>query len=168
MEKATFRKNDIIYQCFSCIKIDGIFRNIKITKNMLKLIIFDLDDTLRHVGVESNSGYLCKETLTILQYLRKEGHILAVASHNLEASTIIKNFGIHHYFDIVIGECDSPATKMPLVNKILEHTKMDKKDIIFFDDLREITDDLKKNGIQTKLVNWAHGIRMEDISQCGL
>ena len=140
---------------------------------MAKLVIFDLDDTLRHDGFDCNCTigfglHLCEETEDILKYLQEKGHILAVASHNLDALGIVTKCNIHHYFDIILGECDDYGTKMPLVNKILHHTKMEKDDIIFFDDLREITDDLKKNGIKAKLINWVYGVRMKDVIECGL
>ncbi len=140
---------------------------------MSKLVIFDLDDTLRHDGFDCRCTvgfglHLCEETLDILEYLRKKKYMLAIASHNLDATNVAEKLNICHFFNIIIGECESPATKMPLVNKILSHTGKDKKDIIFFDDLREITDDLKQNGIKATQINWMYGVRMQDILQCGL
>lgn len=139
---------------------------------MSKLVIFDLDDTLRHDGFDDNDkymdGFLCKETIDILKYLKKNNHVVALASHNIDAVGIVTRFKIHQYFDILLGECDDASTKMPLVNKILEETGLEKKDIIFFDDLREITDDLKRNGIVAKQIDWCHGVTMKDILECGL
>lgn len=141
---------------------------------MKKLVIFDLDDTLRHDGFDDCNctlGYglhLCEEIESILKYLQEKGHVLAVASHNFEALSILTTLNVHSYFDIIVGECESADTKIPLVNKILKHTNMAKNDIIFFDDLREITDDLKRNGIIAKMINWRYGVRMKDILECGL
>ena len=140
---------------------------------MSKLVIFDLDDTLRHDGFDCNCsiGYglhLCEDVIPILKYLSEKNHVLAVASHNLDALKILTKCDIAHYFDIIVGECDDAATKMPLVNKILQHTKKTKGDIVFFDDLREIADDLQRNGVKVKLINWVYGVRMEDILEMEL
>jgi len=128
------------------------------------LVIFDLDDTLIHEGFEDPfERLMCAEAEDILKYLKHKGHTLAIASHNLKAKELAKQYNIHFYFDIILGECPPCYTKMPLINKILGLTLMEKKDVVFFDDLVEMASDTKRNGIATKLVDYTKGVTMNDV-----
>lgn len=141
-----------------------------------KLIIFDLDDTLVHESPEDPAlRKACAETVSVLQYLKDRGHVLAIASHNLRAKEIAVKEGIDHYFqcgtnDLILAECPPCFTKMSLVRQILKATKINAKDAVFFDDLIEMISDVRRNipDIQVKLVDYRTGIRMQDLVEMQL
>lgn len=127
------------------------------------LIIFDLDDTLVHVGGHESSPKICPETEKVLAYLKSKNHVLAIASHNLEAKKIATEYHLDQYLDIILGECPPCYTKTPLIMKILDMTMFNKNDVVYFDDLYEMTSNTKRNGIRTKLVDYRYGVTMDDI-----
>lgn len=133
-----------------------------------KLVIFDLDDTLINTALYVVQPSLCGETMRVLDYVRAGNHAIAVASLNHEAELIVERLGIRHYFDIVLGECPPCYTKMPLINEIIQQTDKSIDDVVFFDDLVEMTSDAVRRGICTKLVNWETGITMQDVQSMGL
>ena len=131
--------------------------------NNQKLVIFDLDDTLY---VEPDR--LGDDVLWCLDYLKGKGHLLAIASHNLEGKLLLRRFSILDYFDAV--ECFIPTskTKMPLINKILESTEMNLKDVIFFDDLPVNVSEVSAAGIHSVKVNCNTGVTWLDLHESGL
>ena len=134
---------------------------------LAKLVIFDLDDTLVHEGFENyNEHLLCNDVLNVLEDLKRNGHLLAIASHNEDAENIAKKCGISHFFDIIVGS--DTYSKLPLVEEILEFTKKTKDDIVFFDDLYENINELHRNGIKAKKVNWKIGVTKGDILEINL
>ena len=131
------------------------------------LIIFDLDDTLIHEGFRQPR--LCNDTIWILEFLKKNGHRLAIASHNTNAKIILKKCQIDHYFDIIVGECPTDLTKITLINKILEHCRVNNKEqVIFFDDIETHIHEISSFKIKSHLVNWINGITKTDIVNVGL
>ena len=136
---------------------------------LAKLVIFDLDDTLVHEGFEDyNESLLCNDVLNVLEDLKRNGHLLAIASHNEDAEIIAKKCGISQFFDIIVGYCPDTYSKLPLVEEILEFTKKSKDDIVFFDDLYENISELHRNGMKAKKVNWEIGITKRDILEMNL
>ena len=133
------------------------------------LVIFDLDDTLIHEGFEEPfKKMICAETMDVLKHLKERNHTLAVASHNLNAENLVKLYGMHEYFHMIVGECPPCYTKMPLINAIMKQTGKCITDVIYFDDLIEMTSDTARHNVKTKLVNYLTGITMKDIIEMGL
>lgn len=128
-----------------------------------KLVIFDLDDTLY---VEPNR--LGDDVLWCLEYLKNKGHLLAIASHNLEGELLLRRFDILDYFSVV--ECFVPPgqTKMPLIYKILEATKKNPSDVIFFDDLPVNIAEVSAAGIHSVRVDCYTGVTWMDLHEAGL
>ena len=138
-----------------------------------KLVIFDLDDTLVHEGFEDEKGFgenmLFKDVKGILQYLTEKGHVLAVASHNEKAESVLQTCNIHQYFKVIVGYCPRSFEKTPLVEDVLNRVEsMGRDDVIFFDDLSENVAELKRKGIRAKLVSWVHGVTFKDLQEMGL
>ena len=140
-----------------------------------RIVIFDLDDTLVHEGFEFehsrilSKALLFNEVEEILKYLTEKGHTLAIASHNEKAEFILKSCNIHHFFKVIVGYCPPSFEKMPLVEDVLKCVEnMGKDDVVFFDDLYENVTELKRNGIQAKLVSWKHGVTFNDLYDMSL
>lgn len=134
-----------------------------------KLVIFDLDDTLCHEGTGVyKDKVLSKEAKVVLDYLQKEGHLLAVASHNTEAVRMVKELGISQFFFKIVGYRPKSYKKMPLVEEILKETNMSKDDVVFFDDLYENVSELKRKGIKARIVNWQTGVTKNDLLEMSL
>jgi len=144
---------------------------VNLTKKSRNLVIFDLDDTLCHEGFsveEYKESFLCLHTKDILEYLHKQGHVLAIASHNECAEQISQLCGILQYFTYIVGYCPITNTKMPLVQDILNYTTMSKEDVIFFDDVEQNVNEMNENGIRAKKVCWKIGITLHDLVQMKL
>jgi len=133
-----------------------IVQNNKIPPN-LKAVIFDLDDTLRRNNQMFN---LDKDIIDILNYLKNNNIILALASLNPWAPYLLQEYKVSHLFNYIccnnfnIENCDK--TQMFLL--IMQNSGIPAENIIFFDDLQIHIQCAMKLGIKSILVksllNW--------------
>lgn len=122
--------------------------------NNIKLVVFDLDETLHRDEV------LCCDVLSILTNLRAAGIKLYVASFHLAADDLCKKLGIDGYFQgILYGRIYS---KLEMIKKIMQNENItDENQVIFFDDnYTNVYDVQIKSDICTVLVadglSWNH------------
>lgn len=136
-----------------------------------KLVIFDLDDTLCFSEYK-----LCNDNVVwILDYLKNDNHILAIASHNENAESIAKKCGIFDYFDKIVGYCPSSLNKKLLVDEIIRDTQLNHPNFvnvfdntIFFDDLKQNIDEIRAYGIKSHKVDHTKGVTILDICEMDL
>ncbi len=109
---------------------------------------------------------LAYEALWCLEYLNDNGHTLAIASFNTNASYELKRLNIDHFFTYIEALCPEQLGKTTLINKIIGDTPLDQ--IIFFDDLETNIEEVSKLGIKSYKVNPSVGISVLDICEAGL
>lgn len=107
-----------------------------------KLVIFDLDQTLRGETLFDDAEYVIKE-------LAKNDMRMAVASFNKYADWLCGRYGIDKHFDIICGYYDERG-KITHINQIKEHYKsrninINDTDIIFFDDDEHNINNVRNN-----------------------
>jgi HAD superfamily phosphatase (TIGR01681 family) len=131
---------------------------------MIKLIVFDLDDTLIHEGFaleKVGEGIICGETVKVLDYLKSKGYKMAIASHNHRAKYYLEYLKLIQYFDYIYGKDGND--KLEHFNGILTESNIPYENWFFFDDLQINIDHAQKLGIKGKLVDWKNGITMSDL-----
>lgn len=132
---------------------------------MSTLCIFDLDDVLIHEGFEQ--PVLCDDTIKILQLLKENSILIALATYNEDAIQILITLNILQYFDYIAAWEDDNSKKVEHITKILQHftneTKLD--NIYFFDDLQENIDavSIKFPFISSHIVDYQQGIDITTI-----
>jgi HAD superfamily phosphatase (TIGR01681 family) len=134
-------------------------------EHTIKLAVFDLDDTLIHEGFADSEPILCNDTMAILELLKKNNIKIALASHNHNAETIMKNAGIYNFFDFVQAYYDF-TDKASHIHNIMEHfsffnIKLD--EMVFYDDMKINIIKARINGINAKLVSHKTGITLDDV-----
>lgn len=97
-----------------------------------RLHIFDLDDTLYLRNRIEDTDEYHAQVKKMIKDLKKDGKIIAMASHNSNPHYYLSNMGIINYFDIIIGEY--PREKDDMVNEILLQTGCDVTEAVFYDD----------------------------------
>jgi len=98
-----------------------------------KLVIFDLDNTL-HI---SGQMELLPHIKDILQYLRRSGIRMALASLNVFAREHLQQYNVLHLFDCVESRktlYDGLYTKDKMFKAIRNKTKIKYRNIVVFDD----------------------------------
>lgn len=130
-----------------------------------QLHIFDYDNTLyldRSVDSEKREIYK-KYVIDRIKELKKEGKLIAMASHNICASDYIymKYNEIYRCFDMFI--CEYPRDKDVMVSKILEELNCKPEQAIFYDDLEKNVNLVKNLGVYCYLVDEFVGIEFEKI-----
>ncbi len=139
----------------------------------MKLFVFDLDFTIWNAGgtwcdsthppfawkegklkdQENRWIYLFPEVKEILNELKAEGHMIAIASRT-NAPTIAKQllhmFEIDHFFD---AREIYPGSKLTHFDRIMKELKVAKEDIVFFDDEYRNIEDIQSIGIESVLVS---------------
>jgi HAD superfamily phosphatase (TIGR01681 family) len=125
----------------------------------VNLYIFDLDDTLilsNYVGdLDIGKKYehtLGPETDKILQDLKNKNHIIALASYNSDAISLMHKFDILKYFDHAEAYYDG-LNKLSHLNRIMDKYPIPNDKIYFFDDLDENIATAHRLGI--------HGIKID-------
>jgi FMN phosphatase YigB (HAD superfamily) len=109
----------------------------------LKLVIFDLDDTIYSV----RNKYMDSNILSILNYFKFHNVFIALATLNLEGDKVLDYYNIKQYFDIIemrkqlykcigIQELDEALSlrKKDMLLRILEKAQVNPENTIFFDD----------------------------------
>lgn len=148
---------------------DKNFKN----NNGIKLIIFDLDNTL----VDALGPF--EEVENILKYIKSKNIKLAIASYNPEPETVLKHYGLINYFDTIEGDIKVKdengkfiydRNKFRHISNILRYyknknLKLKSNEILFYDDLTSNTDYVeKKFGIKSIWVEPEIGIQMEQVT----
>lgn len=137
-------------------------------RDMQKVVVFDLDDTLIHEGFSESEPRLCAETPKVLEYLLQKGHKLSIASHNHRALKILETIHLHDHFAVVCGYVPKCVTKNPHIEEILTALKAQKDSIVLFDDLQSNITAAKQYGVSAHLVNWKTGITFKDVQRARL
>ena len=144
----------------------------------MNLFVFDLDFTLWNAGdtwcdathppyywkdgqLLDQSGRwlrLYDDVLSILKHLKENGKMIAAASRTFEPSwarDLLKLFEIESYFDSLEI---FPAEKTTHLSRILNDTKTNPSDVVFFDDEYRNIRDVSAMGIESVFVddgmNW--------------
>jgi len=137
-------------------KLDSVanFLNERRNKlnNNIKLVIFDLDDTLIR---EDCCARVFQETKMILDYLSSK-YILAIASYNRYADWFLESNNILHYFDTVISY--NSESKQGHMEQLLDKYDINKNECIFFDNDINNINDINDYGIKSLLVDEETGI----------
>ena len=130
-----------------------------------KLVIFDLDDVLIK---NRNIPELHDDTINVLNALKHEKYMIALCSHNCNASKILDRHNIKKYFGKVAGYCKGD-TKIDNLKDILAHyPKLDVAEMIFFDDLIENINLFKEHNIDGCLISPKTGITMRHLYDTNL
>lgn len=109
----------------------------------LKLVVFDIDDTIHHTQLRQMPIHI----LDILQCLHKRKIALAIASLNQHAPYILQGYSISHLFDIVeyrinINKCKTNAEieeyyslkKVNMFERLIKKLAINYENVLFFDD----------------------------------
>lgn len=119
---------------------------------MLKLVIFDLDDTLIHEGFDP--PILCDDTMQVLDYVRQLGLLVVLATLNAEGATILSRLGIEHYFDFMVTHDDpedpNNGRKEFHLNAIFQkYVDIHPKEMLWVDDLPQPLETAAESGVRT-------------------
>ena len=147
-----------------------------------KLIVFDLDYTLwpfwvdthhsppfkKHSNGEVYDHYdqkinLYPDTLPVLKHLRAENYQMVVASRTSairEAESLLELFDLNKFFTI---KQIYPGRKTAHFSTFHEKTKVQYKDMLFFDDEERNIIDLSKIGVTCHFIT--NGISWKDLSE---
>jgi predicted phosphatase len=124
----------------------------------VKIIVFDLDQTLLSNGTIGN------ETEFILELLKQQQYSLAIASYNRYAKWFCDRYDISKYFDIICAE--QTETKIPHMKTIMNFYHALPSEMVFFDDKHKNCKTIQTElNIQTYKVDKCCGIRLCDV-QC--
>lgn len=134
-------------------KEEGIKETVK-----YKVCVFDLDETLVHYDLFT--PLLFPDTIEILKFAKDNGVKLCIASHNYGSETLLKYLGIVDYFDYIFGYYDT-THKQSHLQEIIDKYNVSNGDIIFFDDTTENIQSGRDIGINSVLVNFRKGIKLE-------
>ena len=120
----------------------------------IKMIIFDLDDTL--IKTHNDYIFMCYSVEPILKYLKSKNIKIGLASYNANAARILKNINLIEYFDVIKYETwknyyDLDFKKNMLIN-IINHTQIPHDEILFLDDNVRCLYTAECLGINTSLV----------------
>lgn len=149
------------------------------------LFVFDLDDTLIHEGWIcedspalppnlSTDRIICHDTHAVLECLGKRGSDcthsapLVVCSLNRSADRSLQLLGIRDAFDSVYQpeSTDSEdSSKTSMLSRLLNDYGLSTQPgaAVLFDDVEHHSDEAHKLGMRCVLVDWHHGITLEDV-----
>lgn len=128
----------------------------------IKLVIFDLDDTLITRNNE-DEVILLPDTLLVLEFLKQQKIQIAIASHNKETLSILKQLGIYNYFDSIVAYHDN-TYKYSHVKSICKLLKTSYNETLFCDDFPINTLHVNSQlGTKIYKVNCMKGVQLEDI-----
>ena len=149
----------------------------------MKVFVFDLDFTIWNAGdtwcSETNPPYLWEdrklldrsgrwirlfpETLNVLEFLKKEGKTIVVASrtHQPEwANQLLQLFNIDRYFDI---KEIYPGSKKNHLNRIQKQLDLSLNQFVFFDDEDRNIREVSSLGIKSILI--MNGITLDIVKK---
>jgi len=128
-----------------------------------KLVIFDLDLTLLY------AGKLYCEVLYILNFLRTNNVLIALASYNSNADGELRYHGIDDFFQYILyedwHEKNSLDWKHQMLSEILSLSGIPSNESVFFDDNNNNLNTARRLGITAVEVNPKTGVNMELIKE---
>jgi HAD superfamily phosphatase (TIGR01681 family) len=123
-------------------------------KKNIKLIIFDLDDTL--IKTYNDYIFMCHSVEPILQYLKSKNIKIGLASYNANAGRILKNINLIKYFDVIKYETWTNYYdldfKRNMLKNIINYTQIPHHEVLFLDDNARCLYTAESLGINTSLV----------------
>lgn len=138
----------------------------------LKLVIFDIDDTIHHTKPRQMPEHI----LDILQYFHENNVVLAIASLNQHAPYILDCYNISHFFKFVehrlnINECKTneeidehySLRKIKMFERLANKLDIKFDNILFFDDCVLNIIDARRLNIKSIYVNAAKLITWQDV-----
>lgn len=131
----------------------------------LKLVIFDLDETLHYCS----SLQMPTRVRNILQYLQQSNVYIAVASFNTSALYFLRLHKVDKYFHAVLSRkaykypWHKHLDKRSMVQTLMTQFDCAPSNTIFFDDLQENIDAVSSLGVTSVKVNKHHCIRWKDV-----
>lgn len=148
-----------------------------VVPSQLKLVIFDLDDTLIHgpfgfwndtPELYSKLSYYARH---ILHYLKLHNVKLGLATHNSVSSRFTQHHGIHGYFEyhyftsFQMKACTNPnqLKKNWMFESIKWNSNVRYSEILLFDDLQQNIDDAAVYGIRGIKVDPQEGVAPDDL-----
>lgn len=135
--------------------------------NDIKCVIFDLDDTLIIYCPPFNSK-LCKDVKYILECLKALDIVIALASYNVNARSVLKRFGLISYFSFVETEAWYDVSKLDdklrMLTSIMDKVKVPSNQIVLFDDQKANIETACKLGMQAKYIPYS-GITKEHVEE---
>jgi len=160
-----------------------LFKESNYKHENMKVFILDLDFTLWNAGdtwcSETNPPYiwikdklfdqdnrwirLYSETIPVLEILRQEQKIIAVASRTNRpewAKNLLNIFNINHFFD---QKEIYPGNKVTHLKKIRSHFGYPYKQMVFFDDEQRNIEEARDLGIISIKID--NGISIKDIKK---
>lgn len=123
----------------------------------IKLIIFDLDDTLIDVN-----GVPFDDAERILKWAKRSGYKVAMASYNRSAKKIVNELGWRKYFDY-ISEFGPTDTKKVHLYDIMKAMGASPVTSIFIDDRRDNIQHAREFGVHTLLVDPEYGANFDTV-----
>lgn len=128
-----------------------------------RLHIFDYDETLYINSTYENKIAYQNYIINTIKELKRQGKLIAMASHNVDAQYYFYNRypEIYNCFDMFI--CEYPLNKDIMVARILDKLKCTSDEAIFYDDRKYNIDLVEKLGLFCYLVNTTTGIKFEEI-----
>lgn len=128
-----------------------------------RLHIFDYDETLYINSTYENKIAYQNYIINTIKELKRQGKLIAMASHNVDAQYYFYNRcpEIYNCFDMFV--CEYPLNKDIMVARILDKLKCTSDDAIFYDDRKYNIDLVEKLGVFCYLVNTTTGIKFEEI-----
>lgn len=137
---------------------------------MIRLVIFDLDDTLHqpthhHPNAKLLGGQyrqLCPTTLPILNYLAQHHIHMAICSYNHQAKKWCDEFHISHYFRIILGDSAHHPKSQMIQTILTAFPEYRPSEILFLDDqLKNIQDVFHVLSLPSLLVPFQQGIPIQ-------
>lgn len=130
-----------------------------------KLVAFDLDNTLTRCDVHG-THHLYSECLAVLQTLRASGMRVVMATNNYQdtATTAVKEVGIEPYVDELIA-LDDGTCKLTHMHRLMHQYGLKPQEIVLFDDVQTIVDELNTHGFRAVLVSRETGVTLQQIQQ---
>ena len=136
-----------------------------------KIFVFDLDNTLYLHNADYNYSLTYhKKVNKFLTYLKANGKILYIATHNKDPEIYLKKLDIKHLFNGVIYEHKNVNPhKKDMIRQILnEKMSYTISDILFFDDHNFNIKEVSSIGVKSILVEPLIGVNFDEIiNVCG-
>jgi FMN phosphatase YigB (HAD superfamily) len=138
----------------------------------LKLVIFDLDDTLHDISIM----HMPQDVKDILTYFKSNNVPMAIASLNIYASKLLRHYDIDKYFSSVEARKKQNnirsrsdykehfyMTKFYMFCRFLKKFQCKPQEVLLFDDNQRHIDVARSMNIHCVKVNPAFCLRWKDI-----
>lgn len=138
----------------------------------LKLVIFDLDDTLHYQSI----NYMPKHINDILNFFKNNNVRIAMASLNTRAVDYVHHYKINKYFSAIESrkenwnvrsrseyEENTLLTKVYMLRRLLKRFGCEPHEVLFFDDAYQHIHTAQSLGIHYVKVDPAFCLRWKDV-----